>query len=493
MQQDIVIGIDSSTQSTKAVAWNAAGIPVAEGRSKIQLFTPRPGWVEQDVEDWWLSCCRALSAVTTSLDPRRIAGLAISNQRETVAFLDDEGKAVRPAIVWLDERAGGEIKPLSERLGPERLHRATGKNPDLTQVIYRLEWLRKNEDTLSRSTKVLDVHSFLSGRLTGRQTASHATADPFGTFDIHTRDWSDFVLDGLEISRDQMADLSLPSQQIGAVTASAAAQTGLLAGTPLFAGAGDGQCAGLGVNAARSGSAYLSLGTAIITGVHSNEPLISRYWNTLTSPTGEGYFLEGAQRAGAFFINWFMDKFLGQQDVETFEQIEREANAISIGSDGLTACTYLNGCMAPHWDPGARAAFIGLSPQHGLNHLYRASLEAMTLEIARCLEAMRGEGLRFSRIMVVGGGSKSTIWPKMIADATGLPLSLSHSAEASSLGAGICAAVGAGWYDGFDAAATAMTRAAVPIMPDGSTYERWSALSRLQSAAYRPSGMGLPG
>lgn len=492
MTQDLVIGLDSSTQSTKAIAWTASGKPAAEGRASIPLSQPKPGWVEQDVEDWWTAACKSLRALSEEIDMNRVAALAISNQRETVAFLDEQGQAIRPAVLWLDERAKKEVELLSQEIGQDRLHRTSGKPIDITPVIYRLSWFQRHEpEIMKRTAKFADVHCFLSGRLTGNWTASWTSADPFGVLDIATMSWSEEFLDHLSVSASQFGTLARPGTLVGHVTAQAAEATGLPEGLPLIAAGGDGQCAGLGVNGAREGVIYLNLGTALITGAWAPDPMISLNWRTMTSPTGNGYFLEGCQRAGAFLLNWFVDTFAGgREDASVFSKLEAEAAQIPIGSEGVTVCPYLTGCMDPHWDTGARASFNGLSPNHGLGHIYRAILEAMTLESARAITAMKANGLKIEKIVAVGGGGNSPLWTRMFADATGLPVHISQSLEASSLGAAMSAAFGAGWFQSLDQAAAAMSEESAPVVPDPDKFQAWNDLSSRQFASYRPEYTG---
>lgn len=489
MDKDIVIGIDSSTQSTKSIAWSREGEPLAEGRAPTPMATPQSGWFEQDPEDWWSAAASTLKDVVAQVDPARIAGVAISNQRETVAFVDVDGHPTRPAMVWLDERGRGEIDRLRSELDLDEVHRVTGKPPDLTPVVYRLSWLHHHARVdLDNAAKITDAHAFLVGRLTGRITSSWTSADPFGVMDIGAKEWWPDLLSHLDLRVDQFAELAAPGSMIGALTPSAAEATGLSERTPVFAAGGDGQCAGLGVNGARPGVVYLNLGTALITGAWAAEPLTGRDWRTMTSPTGNGYFLEGCQRAGAFLLNWVIDTFAGgRDDPGVFARLEDGASALPIGTDGVSICPYLTGCMDPHWDPSARATIDGLGPQHSINHIYRATLEALTLESARCIDAMRANGLNPEKLVAVGGGGNSPLWTKMYADATGLPLHVSNSLEASALGAGMSAAVGLGWYDGFDAAAEAMSGMGPAIQPNPSVRAEWDAASVRQAAAYRPS------
>lgn len=486
MSADLVIGLDSSTQSTKAIAWSRTGEAVAEGRADIASSIPQAGFVEQDADQWWQSCCEALRRLTEQIDAKRFAAIAISDQRETVGFLDKSGRPLRPAMVWLDERAIDEVEPMAQALGHDLLHRITGKPIDLTPVIYRLAWMRRHEpENLDAAEKILDVHGFLAGRLTGRFAASHTSADPFGVMDIRTKVYAKPILDYLGIREDQLADLLAPSELIGQVQADAARATGLLPGLEVFAAGGDGQCAGLGVNASKPGRIYLNLGTAIITGCWSPNPAIGRYWRSMTSPTGQGYFLEGVQRAGAFLINWFADNFAGGRDDKTvFARLEQAASEIPTGSDGVMVCPYLSGNMDPHWDPKARATFTGMATHHTQGHLYRAVLESLTLECARCIQAMQAQGIETREIMAVGGGANSKLWMKMIADSTGLPVTKSLSLEASALGAGISAAVGCGWYPDFEKAADMMTRSGTTTAPNALAKTEWEELSDRQSRVY---------
>jgi xylulokinase len=306
VRPDLVVGIDSSTQSTKAIAFDATGTIVATGSAPIALSSRAPGRYEQDATDWWTSLCSALSALWRTVDPQRVAALAIANQRETTVCLDAQGVPVRPALVWLDERARDQLPLLDAALGGEAIHRITGKPLDLTPSLGRIAWLRDHEPrTYARTATFCDVQSYLVGRLTGRIATSWASADPSGLFDLEARRWSAPILDYLALTPDRLPPTVAPGTALGTVQADAAAHTGLPVGTLVVAGAGDGQCAGLATGCYAPGRAYLNLGTAIVSGVWSATYEWARDWRTLLSASGEGYILETVQRSGAFLINWF--------------------------------------------------------------------------------------------------------------------------------------------------------------------------------------------
>ena len=486
MTEKFVIGIDSSTQSTKAIVWNEKGQPVSEGRAPISMKMPQPGHAEQDPEEWWDSFIIALRQALQKIDPKRVEGLSISNQRETVAFLDQDGTSLHDAMVWLDERAANEVGGLCEVLGGEKIHKISGKPIDPTPVLYRLKWLSKNKPkVLEKTHRILDVQGYLVFRLTGTAKTSWTSADPFGTFDIHKKVWSSTLLDQVGVRTNQFPEALCPGKEIGRISEKITSEFNLPINLKIFAGGGDGQCAGLGVNAIAGGRAYLNLGTAIIAGASSQDLRLSNFWRTLISPTGQGYFLEAVQRAGAFFVNWFLECLgSGERTPETFARLEEQASKIDIGSEGVLVQTHLSGCMDPHWDPQAFGTFLGLRTHHTQAHLYRASLEALTLESARAMQKMASEGVELRKINAIGGGAQSPLWMKMIADATQLPVQRSLSNEASALGAGISAAVGAGWFASFKEAAAAMTNDAELIEPDQNVAEKWQDLTSKQARPY---------
>ncbi|PSJ59532.1 xylulokinase [Kumtagia ephedrae] len=488
-----VVGIDSSTQSVKAIAWTADGTPRAEGRAPHAISTPGALLAEQNAEDWWTAAATALAAVTGQVDPAAIDGIAIANQRETMALLDADRRPLAPATLWLDRRAREMVAVLAEELGGERLHAISGKPVDVIPCVYRLRYLREHQpELLDRAAQILSVHDFLVQKLTGEAAASWTSADPFGIFDIEEKQWSRTILDHLGIPLSKLPPLYRPGAPIGHVTPAAAAATGLRPGTPVFAGGGDGHSAGLAVGATSPGVVYLNLGTAVVGGLWSPTPELSRYWRTLVSPTGDGYLLESCQRGGAYFVNWLLDSFAGgHEDKTVFERLEAQALKLPVGSGGVMVCSYLMGCMDPHWDENARATFTGMGPETGMGHLYRASLEAITLEFARALEQMRRQHAKVERVLVIGGGAGSPLWLRMVADSTGLPVIRSLSNEASALGAGMCAAVGAGWHADFAAATRAMTRIAEQVDPSPAAFADWQALSARQARVYE--GMKLAG
>lgn len=486
----LVIGLDSSTQSTKAIAWNAAGQVVAEGRAPIQLFNPRLDCFEQDPLDWWQACCTALQDCVAQVDAERIEALAISNQRETIAFLDEHGDAVYPAITWLDERSRAEVESFSRQFGAERIHRITGRPVDITPCLYRLVWMREHLPELyARTVCFADVQSYLVQRLCGGPYRTGWTsADPMGLFDMEGKCWSGEILSALELDASRLPAVESPGTKLGEVSAEAAAASGLKPGTPIFAAGGDGQCAGLGTNCVQPDRAYINLGTAVVSGVWSPDYRYGPAWRTEIAAQGDGYIFENCLRSGTFLVDWFVERFMpgGKSDPEVFSKLESEALELPIGANGLLIQPYWSGVMDPYWDTAARGVILGLSGSHGAAHVYRAILEAITIDqVMRTQETEKALGHAISHYVAIGGGASSPLWRQMLADASGKEVHISDTVEASALGAGMIAAFGAGWYPSIVEAAARMSGRTEAILPNAEAGARYRALLEIYRDLYQ--------
>jgi sugar (pentulose or hexulose) kinase len=461
MQQDLVIGIDSSTSATKAIAWDRGGQARAEGRAPIALSNPHPGHFEQDPADWWGSTAAALRGVMTQVDPGRIAAIGISNQRESFGTFRADGTSLRPGTLWLDERARPQEKAFGRSFGAERVHAISGKPLDVIPCLYRMIWLREHEpEQFARTEKMAEVHGYLVFCLTGRWATSTASADPMGILDMRRLDWSDEILAAAGVPRAMMPELVRPGAVIGAVTAAAAAETGLRPGTPVVAGGGDGQCAGTGVGMLAPGGAYINIGTAAVSGSFGRDYAHERSFRTMTAMADDGYIYETCLRSGTFLVDWLVREMFQADkrgDPDILAVLEREAAASPIGAGGVVVVPYWQGCMMPHWDSAARGVIAGLSGSSRRGDLYRALLEGVALEQANLTNlAAAGSGQPIDHYIAMGGGASSDLWAQILADASARPVLRSATVEASSLGAAMAAARGAGWFASIAAASQAM-------------------------------------
>jgi sugar (pentulose or hexulose) kinase len=480
----LVVGLDCSTTGTKAIAFDREGNAVARALEPIPLSSPQPNSYEQDPGDWWSSAQKVLNRITRQVDPGRIRALAVANQRETFVPLARDGKCLRPAIVWLDERCKDEVESFARRIGKNTIHRITGKPPDYAPVVYRLAWMKRHEPRLFRDIRmVCDVHAYLVWKLTGSWVTSWASADPLGLFDMQKKRWAPVILHALELTDDQLPALCCPGTIIGRITRDASKSTGLSANTAIIAGGGDGQSVGLGVNALSPERAYLNLGTAVVAGVYGTHYRTSKAFRTMCSCSDNGYYYECSLRAGTFAIDWLIKKVLNVDPLDQpdiYEQLQREAEQIRAGSDGVLHLPYLCGVMNPFWDMHARGAFLGLSSSHGRGHLYRSILEGIAFEQCSAINAVEKTiGSTVRDFIATGGGAMNALWCQMFADVTGKNVCIPGNTEASALGAAIAAAVGTGWYRTFQEAADGMTRIRRTITPNAENrgeYERLFAI-----------------
>ncbi len=485
MATDYVIGVDSSTTATKAVVWDREGNAVAEGRATFPLSQPHPGWGEQNAEDWWRSTKTALKEAAAQVDPRRIRAVGLTHQRESFVCANEDGTPLRAAILWLDARSYDEV----DRYGSEKLHEITGKPPDVTPALYKLFWLRDHEpDILDRTSRVLDVHGFLVGRLTGNWRTTWACADPLGLVDMRGFDWSDETLAEVGLSREQLPELTPPGEIMGELRDDVARETGLPAGLPVVGGAGDGQTAGLGANITEPGKAYLNLGTAVVSGTYSDDYAWSRDFRTLSGPIPGTYTLETLLRGGTYTISWFVDNFGGIRaedlglDLSAEQVMETAAQWVPPGSEGLMLLPYLNTASTPHWDSQASGVLFGLRGRHKKAHVYRAVLEGIAFEQRLGTDGMeKGLGGSIKRLFAMGGGSRSPLFCQIVADITGRPVTACKEVETTCLGAAMFASAAA---DGDDirAAAAAMSGEGATYEPDG---ERSKFYDRLYNDVYK--------
>ena len=484
----IVIGVDSSTQSTKAIAWDINGKALAEGRCDIPLHNPSLEKFEQNVEDWWRAFCVSTQELCQKIDINEVDGLAISNQRETLAKLDSSGKEVYPATVWMDKRSVKEVEELNSIMGEGRIHEITGRPKDPCPCLYRVLWMKNHEKKFFDQIDCFaDVQAFLVHRLSGDFNTGWIISDPHCMFDVVNKCWSQEILEQLAIDESRLPKSFKPGTLIGKVNQTASKETGLKEGTPIFAAGGDGQLAGLGTNCTKSDRAYINLGTAVVSGVWSQDYKISNNWRTEIAAHGEGYILENVLLSGALLVNWFVDQFIpgDRKDPKFFENLEAELNKIPIGSDGLVLQPYTGGVMDPYWDPYARGVVAGLSVSHTPFHIYRAILEGLTLDsVFRTQNIEKETGLNVKEYLAIGGGAKSPAWVQMLADASGKNVLIADTVEASSLGSAMIAAYGAGWFESITQAAEQMSGKTKLIEPNESNYNKYQDLINIYQHIY---------
>lgn len=472
----LVVAVDCSTTAAKAVVVEADGTVVGQAAQPITTATPRPAWHEQDPGEWWTATRAAIAgAVAASGRAADVAVVCLTHQRETFVCTDDAGNPLRPAILWLDGRAHAEIA----ELGTREVHALSGKPPDTTPAIYKLAWLARNEpEVLARAARVGDVHAVLAHRLTGRWATATQSADTLGLFDLRRLDWSPELLALAGVRADQLPALVPAGEAISPLLPDVAADLGLPGPVPLVAGIGDGQAAGLALGATRPGVAYLNLGTSMVMGVQSPRYLTDDAFRTLAGVPAGQYTLETVLNAAAYLATWTRETFGGSA---TVAEMEAAAAQVAPGAEGLLVLPYWNAAQTPYWDPLARGAVVGWHGRHTPAHLYRAVLEGVAFELRLHLERLEAAtGRRVEHLRAVGGGARSALWVRIVADVVQRPVRVCSAGEVSAAGAAVLAHA---FLTGGDPTAVGEP-AGTEVAPDPAAGEGYARLADVHRRLY---------
>ncbi|WP_040158815.1 xylulokinase [Nigerium massiliense] len=486
--EPLVIAIDSSTTSSKAIIVDPQGKVLALGKREIILRTPKQGYGEHDPFAWWVSTNESIMEAISQLsqaDRARIVAMGMTHQRETFAPFDAAGTPLRNGILWLDIRAADQIL----RYGSQEIWELSGKPADVTPALYKMAWVKENEPgVLEKAAKVVDVHAYLVFKLLGEWKDSVACADSLGLFNIAEQTWDDSLLEIAGVRRDQMPELTKPGEVLGTVQRSVLDQWGLTQEVTLVAGLGDGQAAGIGAAAVDPEIAYLNMGTAVNAGVLSHEYSFGPVYRTLAGGIPDTYVLEVLQSSGAFLSTWFRRTF-GNPELEgrPDPELERKAAERTPGCGGLVTMPYWNAVQSPHWDPIARGAIVGWRGTHGPASMYRSILEAICLEMARSLGGLeQATGTKLTTVRAMGGGVRSRLWRQIMADATGLPITACLEDEISALGAAVLAMAHTGVHGdtSIATAAKAMAHFGLVTDPNPRVHAIYTELGEIQAKLY---------
>lgn len=463
-----LLGLDIGTTSAKAIVIDERGDVLQSASRAYPLVTPRPGWCEQDPDDWWRATQECLDELA-SLEPDAIG---LTGQMHGSVFLDRGGQVIRPAILWNDQRTTRECEEMLARLGRERILSTTCNPPMTGFQVPKVLWLRSNEpESFHRVHNVLLPKDFIRFRLTGQLATDVTDASGTGVFDVPNRRWSVEMLEALDLPPSFFPPAHESTSQTGATLPT----TGLRAGVPVAAGGGDQAAGAVGTGAVVPGLVSVSLGTSGVVFA----PLAGSSYDpngnvhTFCHANGAWHAMSVMLSCGGA-VEWFRTVAMPGASLGDFDALAAEA---PVGADGLTFLPYLTGERSPHPDPIVRAAFMGLSIAHGSAHLARAVLEGVTFGLLDGLSALRGLGVHAEELRVTGGGARSDLWLRLLASATGKPCLRLALDEGPAFGAAILAGVAIGVWPDVVAATRECVRISGRIEPSGDdlapAYERY--------------------
>ncbi len=472
---DHVIGIDTSTTATKAVVIDRAGHTVAEGVSEYGYDIPRPGWSEQDPASWWTATVAAIRSALAAagLGGDDVAAVGLTGQMHGLVVLDRDREVIRPAILWNDQRTAAQCDDIRRRVGPHRLVEVTGNDALTGFTAPKLLWVRDEEpDHFGRIAHVLLPKDYVRLRLTDELALDKADGAGTLLFDLAARDWSPEVLRALDLDAAWFPTTYEGPAVTGEITNAVAEATGLVAGTPVVAGGGDQAANAVGVGVVDPGTMALSLGTSGVVFAATDAPRIEPNGrvHAFCHAVPDRWHLMGVMLSAAGSLRWYRDTLVPEA---SFPDLSDEAATAAAGSDGLLFLPYLTGERTPHPDPDARGAFVGLTVQHERAHLTRAVMEGVAFGLRDGLDLMLAAGTpKPEQIRASGGGVRSAVWRQILADVLEAEIATIATAEGAAFGAGLLAAVGAGWFGSVQEAVAAVvevTPAAEPG-PDRGRY-----------------------
>jgi xylulokinase len=493
----MMLGLDIGTSGAKAVLVDERGSVLASALAEYPLSTPQPLWSEQDPADWWRGAQQALKAVLTQsgVNTSGIAGLGLTGQMHGSVFLDAEGRVIRPALLWNDQRTAAECEEITQRVGYERLIQIAG-NPALTGFqAPKILWLRNHEpENYRRLARVLLPKDYIRLLLTGEAAADASDAAGTLLLDLQSRDWSDEILSKLEINRDWLPRVYEGPDITGVLLPQAAQALSLPAGLPVVAGGGDNAASAVGTGVVRSGVVSSSIGTSGVIFAHSDQIALDPQGrlHTFCHAVPEKYHLMAVSLSAGGSFRWLRDLFTqafqmasrpGELD---YTQITAGAAAVEPGAEGLIFLPYLTGERTPHLDPYARGALIGLTARHTAAHVARAVMEGVVFALRDGLEIMRALDVPVEQIRATGGGGRSALWRQMQADIYGVEVVTLKAEEGPAYGAALLAGVGSGVYADVNAAVQQCVAVAGATQPDAGNqkaYERaYASFTRLYPA-----------
>jgi ribulokinase len=485
-----LIGIDGGTESLRARVFDLTGHCLGNASSAYSTQFSAGARAEQNPEDWWEAAGKAVRAavVDAGVPTSQIQALSIDTTCCTVVALDPEGRALRPAILWMDMRAAKEAADVLATNDPALAVNGDGAGPVSAEwMIPKALWLARHEPRLfDAAATICEYQDFMTLRLTGRRTASLNNASIRWHYQVERGGWPASLLKALDLEallRKWPAEVLAPGEVIGPLTAQAADHLGLPASVKVVQGGADALIGIIGLGVSKPGQIALITGSSHLQfGVTDAPCHVPGLWGTYKDSLYRGgYLLEGGQTSTGSIVAW-LGRLAG--DKLDLQALNAEAARLPPGAEGLVAVDHFQGNRTPHTDPLARGALIGLSLHHGMAHIFRAVLEGIGFGTRAVVDKMRGAKLGASELVVGGGATNSPLWLQIHADTANLPVSVPDVAEVPSLGCAILAAVGVGRFASIPEGIEAMVRPGRRIEPNPEAVARYEEIYARYAAAY---------
>ncbi|MEM3713401.1 MAG: FGGY-family carbohydrate kinase [Nitrososphaeria archaeon] len=456
-----LLGVDIGTSSSKGVIISSEGKIIAESSVEHGIDIIKPGWVEQDPEKcYWGDFKEIVRNLLkkTNIFPKHIKGIGLSGLSPDIVPIDKNGNLVRPAIIYMDRRAWKECEELKNRLGDELLD-ITGSIADPYFAGYKLIWYMRNEpENYKRTWKVLNADKYVVFKLTGKPGVDRINARSFSPYyDIRKETWSEDMSKLVGGGIEKLPNIFDSNEVIGYVTPDAATETGLAEGTPVFACGPDAIVSAYSVGMVQTGDSCFMYGTTGCWFVIVDKPIIDKRLLSTYHVIPGKYILGGGMIATGALIRWFRDNFghlekyiESVSDISAYFILDKQAEKIPPGSDGLIVLPYFMGERSPIWDVNAKGLIFGLNLNHTKAHIYRALLEAPGYGLRHHIDIAQSLGVSIKEMLAVNGGARSKLWRQIISDITGIPQLYVSPAPGAPFGDAFIAGIGVGIFKNFE-------------------------------------------
>ena len=455
---EYLIGIDIGTSGTKTVLFDTEGNVIGSALREYDIIQKKIGWAEQKPESWWEATVESLKEIIqkTQIDTVKIKGIGLSGQMHGLVLLDKEGQVIRDSIIWCDNRTAEEAKQIEAIIGRENLVKITGNPAIAAFTLPKLLWVRNHEpECYNQIDKVLLPKDYIRYKLTGNFMTEVSDASGMQMLDIRKRNWSEELLEMLDINKDFLAKVVESHDITGYITEEVARITGLSTTTAVVGGAGDQAAGAIGNGIVKSGDISATIGSSGVVFAYTDSVItdVEGRIQTFCHAIPNTWHVMGVTQGAGLSLKWYRDTFCKEEKEEAakcscdvYELLTDEARKVPAGSEGLMYLPYLMGERTPHMDPYATGVFFGVRANQGKGHMVRAIMEGVGYSLLDCLELIKENNIPITSIKMSGGGGKSDVWRQIHADLFNMEVKTINVSEGPALGVAILAGVGTGVY-----------------------------------------------
>ncbi|MCR5282895.1 MAG: xylulokinase [Lachnospiraceae bacterium] len=466
----LYIGVDLGTSAVKLLLMEGSGKIVNIVSKEYPLSFPKPGWSEQKPEDWWTQVVAGIKELIAGSDASQIAGISFGGQMHGLVILDENDNVIRPAILWNDGRTTEECDYLNNVIGKDKLSEYTANISFTGFTAPKILWVKKNEpDNFAKIKKIMLPKDYIAYKLSGVHCTDVSDASGMLLFDVKNRKWSREMCEICDVKEEQLAKIFESYETVGTVLPEVAKELGIPETCKVVAGAGDNAAAAVGTGTVGDGACNISLGTSGTVFISSKKFGVDENNALHSFDHADGtYHLMGCMLSAASCNKWWMDEI-----IRTTDYAGEQKGIDKLGENHVFFLPYLMGERSPHNDPNARGTFIGMTMDTSREDMTQAVLEGVAFALRDSLEVARSLGIDIKKTKICGGGAKSPLWKKMIANIMNLDVEVIESEEGPALGGAMLAAVANGEYESVEAAAAAIVKVTDTVHPEAELVAKY--------------------